>query len=92
MDETKQKFLDKMHPPRAEEQIVSYRKWMLYLFLCAIPIVNIIFLLVFATSKDPSMITMKNFAKAACTWILINVVLVLAFTGIWVFCIASSVT
>ena len=82
MDETKQKFLDKMHPPRAEE---------LYLFLCAIPIVNIIFLLVFATSKDPSMITMKNFAKAACTWILINVVLVLAFTGIWVFCIASSV-
>ena len=34
MDETKQKFLDKMHPPRAEEQIVSYRKWMLYLFLC----------------------------------------------------------
>lgn len=35
MDETKQKFLDKMHPPRAEEQIVSYRKWMLYLFLCA---------------------------------------------------------
>ncbi|WP_330572963.1 hypothetical protein, partial [Dorea longicatena] len=68
-----------------------YRKWMLYLFLCAIPIVNIIFLLVFATSKDPSMITMKNFAKAACTWILINVVLVLAFTGIWVFCIASSV-
>ena len=78
MDETKQKFLDKMHPPRAEEQIVSYRKWMLYLFL-------------FATSKDPSMITMKNFAKAACTWILINVVLVLAFTGIWVFCIASSV-
>ena len=46
MDETKQKFLDKMHPPRAEEQIVSYRKWMLYLFLCAIPIVNIIFLLV----------------------------------------------
>lgn len=68
MDETKQKFLDKMHPPRAEEQIVSYRKWMLYLFLCAIPIVNIIFLLVFATSKDPSMITMKNFAKAACTY------------------------
>ena len=59
MDETKQKFLDKMHPPKAEEQIVSYRKWMLYLFLCAIPIVNIIFLLVFATSKDPSMITMK---------------------------------
>ncbi len=32
MDETKQKFLDKMHPPRAEEQIVSDRKWMLYLF------------------------------------------------------------
>lgn len=90
MNEEKQKFLDKMHPPKAEEQVIPYKKWMFYLFLCAIPVVNIIFLLVFATSKDPSMKTMKNFSKAALTWFIIEIILFGGMIIFWSTCIGVS--
>ena len=56
------------------DDIVSVGNWMLTLFLTAIPIVNIIMLIVWAVSSSTPA-SKSNWAKAALLWMLIAIVL-----------------
>ena len=59
---------------------VSFGDWMLTMLLCAIPLVNIIMLLIwaFGSGTNPSK---ANWAKAGLLWVIIGVVLWIVVFG-----------
>ena len=64
------------YPPRQislEREATSTGKWVLTLFLAAIPIINIILMLVwaFGSSTEPSK---KNWARATIIWAIIGII------------------
>ena len=68
------------YPPRQislEREATSTGKWVLTLFLAAIPIINIILMLVwaFGSSTEPSK---KNWARATIIWAIIGVIFAIA--------------
>lgn len=58
------------HAPK--QDVISVGEWVLYLFLLALPLVNIILLVVWAFGSEPNL-TKKNFAKAYLIWIAIGI-------------------
>ena len=62
-------------PERPDESVGS---WMLTLFVCGIPVIGVIYLLVlaFGSSASPSK---RNFARAALIWTLIALVVTVIF-------------
>ncbi len=65
-------------PFQQQAQEVTLGDWMITMLLTAIPIVNIIMLFVwaFGSNTNPSK---ANWAKASLIWMLIGIVLVVAF-------------
>lgn len=53
---------------------VSFKEWMITMLLCAIPLVNIIMLFVWAFGGNAK-ISKSNYAKAALVWAAIGIVL-----------------
>ena len=64
-------------PERPDESVGS---WMLTLFVCGIPVIGVIYLLVlaFGSGAAPSK---RNFARAALIWTLIALVVTVIFRG-----------
>ncbi|MBD7970158.1 hypothetical protein [Paenibacillus gallinarum] len=75
-------------PPEAP--IVSVKSWMLVTFLVAIPIVNLIFLFIwaFSSSTNPNK---SNFAKASLLWMAIGIVIyIVGLIGVYYLAIRSN--
>src|SRR5699024_9160856 len=62
------------HAPK--QDLISVGEWVLYLFLLALPLVNIILLVVWAFGSEPNL-TKKNFAKSSLIWIAIGIEIML---------------
>jgi len=72
------------YPPRQisfEREATSTGQWVLTLFLAAIPVLNIILMLVwaFGSSTEPSK---KNWARANIIWAIIGIVVTIALIAI----------
>jgi len=59
------------HP--TDQQVISVGEWVLYLFLFAIPLVNIILPLIWVFGNEPNP-TKRNYGKAYLIWLLIGIV------------------
>ncbi|WP_341279457.1 hypothetical protein [Paenibacillus sp. FSL H8-0537] len=57
---------------------VSFKEWMITILLCAIPLVNIIMLFVWAFGGNAK-ISKSNYAKASLLWAAIGIVLYIFF-------------
>lgn len=64
-----------------DSQVVSFKDWMLTIFLLAIPVVNLVLLFVWAFGGNTSA-SKSNYAKAALVWMLIGIVLSVIFSGL----------
>ena len=62
-------------PPSGNIVIPDAKQWALYMLLMAIPVVNIIMLIVWALDKDPRNVVRSNFAKGYLIIMVIMIVL-----------------
>lgn len=62
------------------EPAVTFGDWMLTIFLTAVPIVNIVMLLVWAFGQNTNE-SKKNWAKASLVWLVIAIVAWFVFLG-----------
>lgn len=67
-------------PPSSSIIIPSAKQWALYMLLLAIPVVNIIMLIVWAVDKDPKNVVRSNFAKGSLIIMVIMIILAIIMT------------
>ena len=75
--------------PMAQSPVMTLGEWMIIMLLMAIPIVNIILLLVWAFSGETNP-SKSNFAKAALIWTAIWILFTFLFMGAIMGTIASQ--
>ncbi|CDN41147.1 MULTISPECIES: hypothetical protein [Paenibacillus] len=69
-------------PPYASDEVVSVKSWLGSLVILMIPIVNIIFLFVWAFG-DSANLNRKYFARAYLLWALIGIVLYIILLAVF---------
>lgn len=84
MDEQKRELMN------TEREIISTGEWVLYIFLFAIPLVNIIILCIWAFG-DQSNPTKTNYGRAMLIWIAIGIVLYIIFAFVLFSFFAASI-
>ncbi|MEF3356131.1 hypothetical protein PV403_23770 [Paenibacillus sp. GYB006] len=72
-----------------EAPVISVKSWMLVTFLMAIPLVNLIFLFIwaFSSSTNPNK---SNYAKASLLWMAIGIVIYIVIFVIAFFAVGSN--
>lgn len=78
MENNENQFLDRQNEP-----VISLGDWFITLLICFIPFVNIIMLLIwaFGGGTNPNK---ANFAKAALIFVLIWLLIMMIFSGVFV--------
>lgn len=78
---------NRVEPPEAP--VISVKSWMLMMLLLAIPLVNLIFLFIWAFSSDTNP-NKSNYAKASLLWMAIGIVIYIIFIVIGLFAITNN--